>query len=273
MSVARLNPDGTLDASFKAAVDSSQDIAHLALLPDGKMIIAGRSYPIGSTKQLPNIARLHPDGSLDTSFVPPAPPPVTERYDVSAMAVQTDGMIIIATNYSPATGGTIRPTLTRLNPNGSIEGGFAPEVSSVYMKTILPLPDGKVLLGGFSGYINGEYFSGLTRLHNTWASKPKLSLSFNADSVVWSRGNTTSEVQRVTFELSTDGVNYGLLGYGRLGATGWTLGGLKLPAGIIFIRARGFSSTAGSGSIFETSREFGVMGRWSEDADPQPSER
>src|SRR6185503_7466751 len=98
-SVARLNPDGTLDTSFHAEVDYDQDMSLIGLLPDGKMIVAGRSYPVG-TKPIANIARLNPDGSLDTSFEPPPPPPAEYRYYVDAMAVQTDGSVILATSYS-----------------------------------------------------------------------------------------------------------------------------------------------------------------------------
>lgn len=268
--VARLNPDGSLDTSFNVAVESYHTISHIGLLPNGKIIIAGDFYAIGGVPR-DNIARLHPDGSLDTSFVPP-PPPTGERSYITAMGVQTDGMVIIATNYYPWDGGYVsRATISRLNASGWIDGSFAPELDYHSVETILPLPDGKVLLGGNYFHINGESFPHLARLHNTLASSSKLSLSFNADAVTWSRGSTASEVERVSFEISSDGVNYRRLGDGTLVAAGWTLGGLSLPTGdAFFIRARGFTGPRGSGSIFETSREFRVMGTWSEDTDTQP---
>ena len=254
-SVARLNRDGTLDTSFHAEVDIDQDMSLIGLLPDGKMIVAGRSYPSG-TKPIANIARLNPDGSLDSSFEPPPPPPAEYRYYVDAMAVQTDGSVILATSYSLFMGGSVRTIITRLNRSGGIEEGFAPEVNS-FVQTILPLPDGKVLFGGGFSSINGEAYSDLALLHNTGVSKPKLSFSFYPDSVVWSRGLTTSEVERVSFEISSDGVNYRHIGDGTRVDAGWSLGGLSLPVGQrFFIRARGFVGPSGSGSIFETSREF-----------------
>jgi uncharacterized delta-60 repeat protein len=69
--LARVNSNGTLDRSFEVprgalGVKSDGIISALALQPDGKVIIGG-SFQRGSDgSQFNAIARLNPDGSLDT---------------------------------------------------------------------------------------------------------------------------------------------------------------------------------------------------------------
>jgi hypothetical protein len=63
-------------------------------------------------------------------------------------------------------------------------------------------------------------------------------------------------VWRVTFEQSTNGVDYTALGPGTRITGGWQLAGLALPLEQnIFVRARGYYMTGqynGSGSVVES---------------------
>jgi uncharacterized delta-60 repeat protein len=66
--ITRLNADGSFDQSFSSGLQDYANVNSILLQPDGKIIIAGyfSSYngrPVG------NIVRLHPDGSLDESFL------------------------------------------------------------------------------------------------------------------------------------------------------------------------------------------------------------
>jgi uncharacterized delta-60 repeat protein len=67
VAIARLENDGTIDTFFNPATSGIAAINDIAIQPDGKIIIAGRSFP---TNVFPrgNIARLNPDGSLDQTF-------------------------------------------------------------------------------------------------------------------------------------------------------------------------------------------------------------
>ena len=59
--------------------------------------------------------------------------------------------------------------------------------------------------------------------------------------ITWTRGGSSPQFARVTFEYSTDNVNYTPLGDGTAVASNWTLTGLSLPTGQNFyIRARGY---------------------------------
>ena len=100
--IARLNPDGTLDASFDPNADGQ--VQSIAAQADGKILIGGFFTvlsPNGGAAVTRNcIARLNPDGTLDASFDPNA------NNTVFSIAVQTDGRILI--------GGSC----TTLSPNG-----------------------------------------------------------------------------------------------------------------------------------------------------------
>ena len=98
----------------------------------------------------------------------------------------------------------------------------------------------------------------LARLSNNTAALQNLAVT--KTTITWNRSGASPQLDRVTFEQSTDGgVNYTFLGKGvRFGTTSnFFLTGLNLPAGQnILIRARGFYGGArGRGeSIAESIR-------------------
>ncbi|MFZ1593125.1 MAG: T9SS type A sorting domain-containing protein, partial [Chitinophagales bacterium] len=72
ISIARFNPDGSLDYSFSGDGTLRTDIAEddhswqSLIQPDGKIITAGQSKQDGFAKMA--IVRYNPDGSMDTTF-------------------------------------------------------------------------------------------------------------------------------------------------------------------------------------------------------------
>ncbi len=83
-------------------------------------------------------------------------------------------------------------------------------------------------------------------------------LAVTQTTITWTRGGSSPQFTRVTFESSTDNVNYTLLGNGTATGSNWTLTGLNLPTGQnIYIRARGYYRSGysnGSESITESVR-------------------
>ena len=81
MGIARLNPDGTLDASFNPRAGVTRNggpgiVRSLALQSDGKVVIAGDfTHYDGIARQ--SVARINADGSLDTTFDTGAGPNAT----------------------------------------------------------------------------------------------------------------------------------------------------------------------------------------------------
>jgi uncharacterized delta-60 repeat protein len=100
-TIARLNPDGSLDAEFTMQEPLSADVFTLALQADGKVLA-------GSYQSSQGIIRLTSDGSPDNIFVPAAIDPATS---ITSLAIQPDGKIVLNTG-------------DRLNPDGSIDPSF-----------------------------------------------------------------------------------------------------------------------------------------------------
>jgi uncharacterized delta-60 repeat protein len=152
----------------------------LALQPDGKILIGG-SFDTVEDIGRTNIARLNHDGSLDTSFV--ASTGLTDTNgnpsQVSVLAVQTNGQIVVAGNFT-SVDGTMANGLARLNLDGSIDtnfnafGGFAltNQVTDQYgnpiaatLQALIVQPDGKIVICGAFDTVNGVARTNLARLN------------------------------------------------------------------------------------------------------------
>ena len=88
-------------------------------------------------------------------------------------------------------------------------------------------------------------------------------LAVTQTTVTWTRGGSSPQFTRVTFESSTDNVTYTPLGNGTAAGSNWTLTGLNLPTGQnIYIRARGYYRSGfhnGSESITESVRNAFIL--------------
>lgn len=101
LSVVRLDRDGRLDLTFGAAGTATVPMGEraaasaLALQADGSIVVAGTT---GSINEDFAVARLHPDGALDTSFADAGTLSVdfSDSTDIAeSVAVQHDGRIVV----------------------------------------------------------------------------------------------------------------------------------------------------------------------------------
>jgi uncharacterized delta-60 repeat protein len=163
--VARLNADGSLDNTFVCGLGNG--VGHfraLAIQPDGKIIVGGNlTYFNGSSQygtSSPNIFRLNADGSIDGSFNIGSGANGT----VNSIVLQTDGKILVAGQFSQFNG-VAKPTIVRLNTDGSLDAGFNPGTGATsYINTVALQADGKILIGGAFGAYNGIVRNGVARL-------------------------------------------------------------------------------------------------------------
>ncbi|QQE91253.1 M10 family metallopeptidase C-terminal domain-containing protein [Azotobacter chroococcum] len=138
-SVARLNANGSLDASFgsdgKASFALGKGYAQvnsLALQPDGKILLAGQSYnPDNATYDF-SVIRLNVDGSLDTGFSGDG----KAIFDIAwgndeghSLTVQPDGKILVSGySYNPSGNGYDSSrydfSVIRLNADGTLDKTF-----------------------------------------------------------------------------------------------------------------------------------------------------
>jgi hypothetical protein len=119
-------------------------------------------------------------------------------------------------------------------------------------------PDGKILAGGAFTSIGGQARTNFARLSNDTPALQNLAVT--QSTITWTRGGSSPQFTRLTFESSTDNVKYTLLGNGipQSGSSNWTLTGLGLSTGQnIYIRARGYYRSGyqnGSESVTESVR-------------------
>ena len=108
-----------------------------------------------------HIARLNPDGTLDTTFDPNA------TNFVSAIAVQSDGKILVGGGFSGANsiGGQPRNFIARLDATTGAADSFNPNANN-QVRAIAVQTDGKILAGGdFNATISTPTIGGQTRNH------------------------------------------------------------------------------------------------------------
>lgn len=116
--VARILSNGSLDSSFMTGSGTSSNITNASVLSDGKILLTGNFTSFNGI-QSNKIVRLDIDGHVDMSFNSGA----GFDDDISAMAVQSDGKIVLGgkfTNYN----GTLANRIIRLNNDGSIDDSF-----------------------------------------------------------------------------------------------------------------------------------------------------
>jgi uncharacterized delta-60 repeat protein len=94
-NIARVMPDGSNDASFDPGDGPNNPIYTMALQRDGKILIGGGFDRVNGFIRN-SLARLLPNGSLDSHFDPGAG--ADDR--IRAMALQPDGRVLIAGSFT-----------------------------------------------------------------------------------------------------------------------------------------------------------------------------
>lgn len=153
---AQLNADGSLDSGFNAGTGFNYRVWCIALRPDDTMLVGGEFTAVAGVPRQ-RIARLHPDGTLDTGF-DPGPSTSTE---VTALAVEPDGDVLAGGRFTDF-GGVARSNIMRLTPDGAVDPLFDPgsgtDAGFPYrgVTALAVRPDGKVLAGGTFTHFNGS---------------------------------------------------------------------------------------------------------------------
>ena len=171
LAVARYTPAGKLDSSFGnggvvlrgfdgSDGETSDDAARsVMVLPDGKLLIAGKSDPEGGSQGRRGLlTRLNSNGSLDSSFgtdgaVIGDPYGINDYSTYNAVTLATDGSVVVVGSvekyYNDA-------SVWRFAADGSLlsqvvrnfsEGGLG---TQNVLGQVLALPGGKLLIGGLN---------------------------------------------------------------------------------------------------------------------------
>jgi uncharacterized delta-60 repeat protein len=158
----RLNPDGSLDSAF-APTNFPGTPDALALQPDGKILIGGSSN--FGLKGSPAIVRYNTNGTMDTSFNAGLSNILYVRTIVQAIVVQADGKVVIGGSFGGVQGLNLFD-LVRLNPDGSLDSTFNPNLRTQAVQCLAIDTNGEIYAGGnFYDPTNVVDRFGLVRVH------------------------------------------------------------------------------------------------------------
>jgi uncharacterized delta-60 repeat protein len=164
--IVKLSANGSPDVTFLYNPDS-QEVKNLVEQSDGRIV-----YSDLSTGTFPNIKRINPNGSPDSSFGIFA----SIGSGVERLVLQPDDKILVGGSFSQVNGFAYRG-VARINANGSIDVDFntngAGGNGTVY--DIAVASDGKIYIGGIFTEFNGTARNRLARLNTNGT----LDTSFN----------------------------------------------------------------------------------------------
>lgn len=152
---------GAVDLAFDPGSTTDGAILAIAQLSEGKSIVAGEFQVMHSLLR-GRVARLNPDGSVDTTFGNGLD---GANNQVAALAVQPDGKVLIAGKFSTVNG-VERNRIARLNADGSLDTSFGKglEGTDGQILAVAVQADGKVLIGGVFSRVNGVLRNNFARL-------------------------------------------------------------------------------------------------------------
>jgi uncharacterized delta-60 repeat protein len=162
--VVRYNSDGSLDTTFDSDGIAITDFGFglvdddycrgVAVQPDGKIVLAGRSQ-VSPTTYAFALIRYNSDGSPDTSFSEDG----KAQFEMAAIiemygfALQPDGKMVVGGRYFAD--GAFTGLVVRFNSDGSLDSSFgtngttSASVSGVF--SVALQTDGKILVAGTQG--------------------------------------------------------------------------------------------------------------------------
>ena len=180
--IARINTDGTRDATLVVGAGLNGIAYDMKVQSDGKIIAAGgfTSYS-GSTNS--GIVRINPNGTKDTTFNVGA----GSTGALYQLALQSDGKII-AIGATTAYSGSANAGIVRINTNGTKDTTFNPG-SGFNTTSVLAIgiqSTGKIIVGGNFAIYSGSSSGYIVRI-NTDGTKDttfNIGAGFGANGVV-----------------------------------------------------------------------------------------
>lgn len=165
-SLVRLDPDGTLDSAFTAALGTGfagGQVETVQVQDDGRVVVGGSFRTLGGSPA-PGLVRLEADGRRDTAFAQDLGSGFGAA--VLSLAVQQDGKILVGGRFDEVSG---RPAsrVARLDADGRPDVTFTAALGGTGLlsaQTLAPQGDGSVVVGGYALTPGNAPGNGLVRL-------------------------------------------------------------------------------------------------------------
>jgi uncharacterized repeat protein (TIGR01451 family)/uncharacterized delta-60 repeat protein len=184
--IVRLNDDGSVDAGFQPTSGASDTVYAIAVYPtntlNGGKILIGGAFTNYNGVARNCLARLNPDGSLDSTFNPGA----GADGAVYSIAIQLDGRVLIGGAFTHLNG-TLSSGVARLNSDGSLDSPFSANLGLHTNGTVYAIAlqqDTRILLGGAFSSFSGVTRSNITRLNFDGTVDTSINFGGGADNYV-----------------------------------------------------------------------------------------
>lgn len=149
---------GSLDHSFIPQTNNYTGIQCFTIQTNKKIVIGSDAY-IGQPVPKKAIARLNPDGSIDSSFNASN---LFNNFFTFSVAEQSDQKIIVGGWDNSG----VKNYISRLNPDGSIDSTFdIGSGANDIVRSIVIQPDGKIIVAGDFTSFNGYFAKYIIRLN------------------------------------------------------------------------------------------------------------
>ena len=179
--VARLSEAGTIDSSFNSSgIGANSTIKTAVVQTDGKVVFAG-VFTMYNGVVRNRIARIQANGEIDATFS------IGSGFNnqVYALALQPDGKIIVAGNFT-SYNGVVMNRIIRLFPDGTLDSSFMiGSGADAIVDCILLQPDGKIVLGGQFSFFNGISYNRMIRLNTDGGIDSGFSIGVGFDKNVY----------------------------------------------------------------------------------------
>ncbi len=162
-NVVRLNGDGSVDSGFLAAAGSGANgtVRCLIIRADGTILIGG-DFTLYNGVPRNHVARLNANGSLDLTY----DPGTALTNSVYAMALATNGQLVVGGDFTTAGGVVGQDHIARLLTNGAIDLTFDPgSGANGRVRALAMMNSGQVELGGDFTIVNGQSVGHIARLN------------------------------------------------------------------------------------------------------------
>jgi len=251
-NIARLNADGSVDASFNPGSGANNDVNCVAIQTDGKIVVGG-SFTSMNGQARTYLCRLNSDGSLDSAFAP-----TVIGTAVYSLAIQADGKILAGGLFN-SVNSSFRNNLVRLNTDGTPDSSFWHEAGSgAQINAIVVQPNGNILFAAANtiqwlsstGLVGGSFTTGSGFTGNVNC------LTLQSDGKLLAAGDFTSfnglSIGRVA-RLNTDGSLDSTFNSGGAGANA-AINGLSLETDGKLLLGGNFTTFNGSSSYKRLAR-------------------